>query len=169
MDWSKLQATLVYVFNQATRLPFIWDENPRGLLPKPFGVLSLGQSITLGRDSYSYTFRDSDISLDLYGHRELSITVQIYSRQSNGALSARSLIEKARLALANPDLREELRKVGLIFVENHPVIDLNFSFDQRHESRAAFDVVFRVLLHEQHLTKQPGYFEHIELREPGIC
>jgi hypothetical protein len=169
MNWNHIQNSLEKVFSEATSIPFVWEEEPRQLITKPFGVLSLGQSITLGQDSHSYKFRDSDITLNLYGQREITITVQIFARQARGERSARALIERARLSLANPAYRDELRQVGLIFVENHPMVDLNFAFDQRHESRTAFDVVFRVVLHEQHTTKQPGFFEQVELKEAGLC
>jgi hypothetical protein len=158
MNWNLLQDALERVFSEATSIQFVWEEEPRQLISKPFGVLSLGQSITLGQDSHSYKFRDSDITLDLYGQREITVNVQIFARLARGEHSARALIEKSRLSLANPAYRDELRQVGLIFVENHPVVDLNFAFDQRHEARAAFDVVFRVVVHEQHTTKQPGFF-----------
>lgn len=162
-DWLNVQTTLEQVFNKATGITFMWADEPRKMIRRPFGTLALGQSITIGRDHSGYTFRDSDITLDLYGHRELTVSVQIFSRQARGESSARSLIEKARLSLANPIHRDELRSAGLVFVENHPVVDLNFSFDQRHEARAAFDVVFRHTILEHHTWKEGGYFEQIQV------
>lgn len=160
--WPGLQITLEHVFESATGIPFVWDDEPRKVMQKPYGVLALGQSITVGRDYSRYTFRDSDTSIDIVGHRELAITVQIYSRQARGECSARALIEKARLCLANPVYRDELRSAGLVFVENHPVADLDFTFQNRAENRSAFDVVFRLVLQENIGGKVP-YFEAIEL------
>lgn len=164
-NWSELQTNLKSVFSKATHIPFQWDDEPRCMLPRPLGLLSLGQSITIGKDCSGYTFRDSDITLDIYGYRELTITVQVVSRQSHSELSARALIEKARLSLANPIYRDELRTVGLVFVETHPVADLNFSFQNRTEPRSAFDVVFRLLLHEQILSNNTGYFDSVAVSE----
>lgn len=165
MNWQAIQTKLEKVFSLSTNIKFIWDDEPRAMLQKPFGLLSLGQSITIGRDSSSYTFRDSDISLDIYGHRELTINIQIFSRQAKGEHSSRALIEKARLMLANPIYSAELREVGLVFVETHPVIDLDFSFQNRKESRAAFDVVFRLMLIESQSFNSVGYFDKVELNE----
>ena len=163
--WLKVQTALEQLFYKATGITFMWEDEPRKMMQHPFGLLSLGQSISIGRDRSGYTFHDSDVTLELYGHRELTVSVQIFSRQAKGESSARALIEKARLALANPILRDELRCAGLIFVENHPVVDVNFSFDQRYEARTAFDVVFRLMLNEQHAWNEGGYFESIDISE----
>lgn len=162
MNWPGLQITLEHVFCSATGIAFVWEDEPRKIMQRPFGILSLGQCITIGRDCSRYTFSNSDTSIDLIGHRELSINVQIFSRQSSGEKSSRSLIEKARLSLANPIYRDELRSAGLVFVENHPVTDLNFSFQNRAENRSAFDVVFRLMLQEK-IPTNTTYFEHIAL------
>ncbi len=160
--WPGLQITLEHIFESATGIPFVWDDEPVKVMQKPYGILALGQSITVGRDCSRYTFRDSDTSIDIVGHRELTINVQIFSRQARGDYSARALIERARLCLANPVYRDELRSAGLVFVENHPIADLDFTFQNRAENRSAFDVVFRLVLHEQLLAHVP-YFESIDL------
>jgi hypothetical protein len=104
-------------------------------------------------------------TIDLVGYRELTINVQVFSRQSGGDVSARALIEKARLCLANPVYRDELRSAGLVFVENQPVADLNFTFQNRKEKRSAFDVVFRLVINEQLSTDSTGYFDTIAVSE----
>ena len=167
-SWPLIQTALENVFSRATGLAFVWDNEPRKLLPKPFGVLALGESVSIGRDHSAYKFRNSDISINLSGYREITITVQIISRQARGEQSSRAIIERARLALANPVYRDELRSAGLVFVENHPVLDISNSFDQRQESRAAFDVVFRLMLNEEHSWPQGGYFESVDMSEHMI-
>jgi hypothetical protein len=163
--WPGLQITLEHVFESATGIPFVWNDEPVKVMQKPYGILSLGQSFTVGRDSSRYTFSHSDTTIDLIGYRELTINVQVFSRQSHGDVSARALIERARLCLANPVYRDELRSAGLVFVENHPVADLNFTFQNRKENRSAFDVVFRLVLNEQLSTDSIGYFDSIALSE----
>jgi hypothetical protein len=162
IDFKNLQITLEYVFKSATGIPFAWEDEPRKMLQRPFGILALGQCITIGRDMGRYTFRDGGGSCELIGHRELTINVQIFSRQAGGERASRFLIEKARLCLANPVYRDELRSAGLVFVENHPVTDLNFSFQNRAENRASFDVVFRLILQEK-IPTNTAYFDAIEL------
>jgi hypothetical protein len=58
--WPGLQITLEHVFESATGIPFVWNDEPIKVMKKPYGVLALGQSITLGRDSSRYTFSHSD-------------------------------------------------------------------------------------------------------------
>ena len=161
-QWPFLQITLENIFKSATGIPFVWNEEARKMMRKPFGILSLGQCITIGRDSGYYRFRDGNISCDLVGHRELNINVQVFSRKARGDCSARTLIEKTRLCLANPIYRDELRSAGLVFVENHPVTSLEFSFQNRAENRAAFDVVFRLIMQESTLANK-AYFDAIKL------
>ncbi len=160
-----LQITLEHVFESATGIPFVWSDEPIKVMQKPYGVLALGQSITLGRDSSRYTFSHSDTTIDIIGHRELTINVQVFSRQARGDCSARALIEKARLCLANPVHRDELRSAGLVFVENHPIADLDFTFQNRKENRSAFDVVFRLVLQEHVSTNKITYFDSIAVSE----
>jgi hypothetical protein len=161
-SWPGLQITLEHVFEAATGIPFVWEDEPRKIMTKPFGLLTLGQSIVTGRDYSEYNF-DKEPSVTLGGYRELTITVQIFGRDARGDKSSRALVERARLALANPVYRDELRTAGLVFVETHPVADLDFSFDQRHEKRSAFDVVFRHMIEQQHAWSEGGYFSTVEL------
>lgn len=162
--WNFMQNTLEDIFSKATDIPFTWDESLRRLPRVPVGVLSLGSSSTVGRDGHRYTFRDSDISVDLYGYRELTINVQIRARLAKSAPSSRILAEKARLALANPIYRDELRSAGLVFVETHPLLNLDFSRSVRKELRSSFDVVFRLVLNES-VAKPIDYFDHVAVSE----
>lgn len=164
-SWDGMQIALERVFSEATGIPFMWEESLKRIPRAPIGVLSLGNSQTVGRDGHRYTFRDSDITLDVYGYRELTISVQIRGRLAKNAPSSRILAEKARLALANPVYRDELRSAGLVFVETHPLLNLDFSRNVRKELRSTFDVVFRLMLHEQTSTPQTGYFDSIAVSE----
>ncbi|MCA9508967.1 MAG: hypothetical protein KC505_11150 [Myxococcales bacterium] len=163
--WPGLQITLEHVFKSATGIPFVWDNDPIKVMEKPYGVLSLGQCITVGRDYSSYDFADKDPAIDTIGYRELTISIQIFSRQARGEQSARALIERARLCLASPVYKDELRSAGLVFVETHPVTDVNFSFQNRLENRSIFEVVFRLVVNERSVNKELNYFELIAFSE----
>jgi hypothetical protein len=158
--WPPIKTALESVFLRATGVSFLWQEDARRALRPPFGILELGQSMTVGRDAHSYTFRDSDITLDVYGHRELTIGVQLVSRLAKNVPSSRMLAEKARLALANPIYRDELRSVGLVFVESHPLVNLDFNRHRSKELRSSFDVVFRFIVHEEQAMANGKFFEH---------
>lgn len=164
-SWDSMQIALERVFSEATGIPFTWDESLKRIPRAPIGVLSLGNSQTVGRDGHRYTFRDSDVTLEVYGYRELTINIQLRARLSKSAPSSRVLAEKARLALANPIYRDELRTAGLVFVETHPLLNLNFSRSVRKELRSSFDVVFRLMLHEQKSSFETGYFDSIAVSE----
>ena len=164
-SWDGMQIALERVFGESTGIPFTWEESLKRMPRAPIGVLSLGNSQTIGRDGHRYTFRDSDVTLDVYGYRELTVNVQIRARLAKTAPSSRILAEKARLSLANPMYRDELRTAGLVFVETHPLLNLDFSRSVRKELRSSFDVVFRLMLYEQTLSNETGYFDSIAVSE----
>jgi hypothetical protein len=163
--WHDMEKALEKVFGDAVKIPFTWDESIKRIPRAPVGVLSLGQSMTVGRDGHRYTFRDSDVSLDVFGYRELTINVQIRARLAKSAPSSRILAEKARLSLANPTYRQQLKEAGLVFVETHPLVNIDFSRSVRKELRSSFDVVFRTIAHE-HLSKVAmDYFDQVIVSE----
>jgi len=164
-QWHLIETALEQVFSDAVGIPFTWDESIKRMPRAPVGILSLGSSMTVGRDGHRYRFRDSDISLDIYGYRELSINVQIRARLAKSAPSSRILAEKARLVLANPVYRERLKKAGLVFVETHPLVNIDFSRSVRKELRSTFDVVFRLVVHEQLTNRTMDYFESAVVSE----
>lgn len=164
-SWKFIEAALERVFGEATGIPFTWEDSIKRLPRAPVGVLSLGQSMTVGRDGHRYTFRDSDVSLDVYGYRELTINVQIRACLAKSAPSSRTFKQKARLALANPMYRDELRSAGLVFVETHPLVNIDFSRSVRKELRSSFDVVFGLVVHEHQANVPMDYFDHIIVSE----
>lgn len=163
--WHLIEETLANVFSEATKIPFAWDESIKRIPRAPVGILALGQSMTIGRDGHKYTFRDSDVSLDIFGYRELTINVQIRARLAKIAPSSRILAEKARLSLANPIYRDQLKKAGLVVVETHPLINIDFSRSVRKELRSSFDVVFRTIAHEQVINQSVDYFTTVAVSE----
>ena len=61
--------------------------------------------------------------------------------------------------------RDDFRSVGLVFVETHPLLNLDFSRTNRKELHLTFDVVFRFVLHEQKSDHKTGFFESIAVSE----
>ena len=137
-------------FEKTTGLKFVWENEPREILQKPYGVLKLGASSMIGRD---------DIYEDqLVGSREMILQVQVFSRSFRITENARVYLEKARTSLAY------FKSSNWVFDEAHPIIDLDFVFDHRQESRAAFDAVFRRLELQDLSQYSPGYFTEVELK-----
>ena|SRR3989338_2301272 len=137
-------------FEQVTGLKFVWENEPREMLLKPFGVLKLGASSVLGSDNI---YDDT-----LVGSREIVLQVQVFSRSFKPTESARFYLEKARTSLAY------FKADNLIFDGAHPIVDLDFVFMNRQESRAGFDAVFRRLELQDLSQYSPGYFTTVELK-----
>ena len=135
-------------FEQSTGLKFVWENEPREILQKPYGVLKLGTCSMIGRDD----IYDSQ----LVGSREIVIQAQVFSRSFKPTECARFYLEKARTLLRT------FKYPDFVFDEAHPIIDLDLIFDNRQESRAAFDAVFRYseIADLSHLS--PGFFDNVE-------
>ena len=136
-------------FEEITSLKFVWENEPREMLQKPYGVLKLGASSVLGSDNIY-----DDI---LVGSRELVLQVQVFSRSFKPTENARFYLEKARTSLAY------FKAPNLVFDGAHPIVDLDFIFANRQESRAAFDAVFRTLELQDLSQYTSGYFTQVEL------
>jgi hypothetical protein len=136
-------------FEQITGLKFVWENEPREMLLKPYGVLKLGASSMLGNDQI---YDDQ-----LVGSREIVLQVQVFSRSFKPSESARYYLEKARTSLTY------FKTPNLVFDEAHPIVDLDFIFANRQESRAGFDAVFRMLELQDLSQYSPGYFTQVEL------
>lgn len=83
-----IQDSLEKAFSDAMNIPFVWEDEPRTCLQKLYGVLSFGQSITIGKDYSRYVFNNIDVTLNTYGHREITVTVQAFSRKAKGEHSS---------------------------------------------------------------------------------
>lgn len=137
-------------FEQITGLKFVWENDPREILQKPYGLLKLGASSMLGNDKIY-----DDL---LIGSRELVLQVQVFSRSFKPTENAWFYLEKARTSLAY------FKSPNLVFDSAHPIIDLDFIFANRQESRAGFDAVFRMLELQDCSQYSPGYFTEVELK-----
>lgn len=137
-------------FEKVTGIKFVWENEPREMLLKPYGVLKLGASSILGSDNI---YDDM-----LVGSREIVLQVQVFSRSFKPTENARFYLEKARTSLAY------FKAPNLIFDGAHPIVDLDFVFMNRQESRAGFDAVFRRLELQDLSQYSPGYFTTVELK-----
>lgn len=163
IDWVKIHNTLKDCFENGTGLPFIWENEATEFLQKPYGVLNIAQSSAPWRDDV-YVVNDEDEYVTyLVGARDINVNIQVFSRSHLPTENARHYLEKARTALRKPKVESKLKSSGLTLLETHPLVELDFSFDQRKESRAAFDVVFRLQELECDVPEADGFFDHVEL------
>lgn len=164
IDWPGIHHALKSCFEQSTGLPFVWENEAHEFLQAPYGVLNIGQSSAPWRDDVYTVFEDVEPITYLIGARDITLTVQVFSRSHLPHENARHYLEKARTALRKPATAKLLKGAGLILLETHPLVELDFSFDQRKESRAAFEVVFRTQEIERDVPSSDGFFDHVDLR-----
>jgi hypothetical protein len=126
-------------------------------------VLNVAQSSAPWRDDVYVVNDEGDYVTYLVGARDINVNVQVFSRSHLPTENARNFLEKARTALRKPKFESQLKGAGLALLETHPIVELDFSFDQRRESRAAFDVVFRSQEVERDVPESDGFFDRVEL------
>lgn len=165
IDLATVQRAVRQCFETSTGLPFVWENAAQDALLKPYGVLSFGPSAAPDRDNVYQVNSDDNVTFVIVGAREFTIGVQVCSRSHEPGENARSFLERARTLLRSQHQRDLLSAAGLVWFESHPIVDLDFVFQERHESRAAFDVVFRALEVEYDPTCAPGYFTYVDLHD----
>lgn len=165
MNWQQIQVALKSFFEQGAGIPFLWANESQRMLKKPMGILSLENSAVLGRDMSGYTFKDSGVTIDIAGQREITVNAQVFSRASHPDQSGRAYLEKARFALKHPIYQKVLADSGLVFVEAHTINDLDHIASGRKESRASLDLVFRVQVELSQPISNMHPIEKVELQE----
>lgn len=164
IDWTKIHDALKSCFEKNTGVSFIWENEATEFLEKPYGVLSIAQSSAPWRDDVYIINEDGDYVTYLVGARDINVNIQIFSRSHLPTESARYFLEMARTELRKPGMESFLKNAGLMLLETHPVVDLTFTFDNRKESRAAFDALFRFQEVERDKTGADAFFDHVHLK-----
>ena len=163
IDWTKIHSALKDCFEKGTGLAFIWENEATEFLPKPYGLLNIAQSSAPWRDDLYIINEAGDYVTYLVGARDINVNIQVFSRSHSPNENARYFLEKARTSLRKPTVEELLKGAGLTLLETHPLVELDFSFDQRKESRAAFDAVFRLQEIERDVPEAEAFSDHINL------
>jgi hypothetical protein len=175
-SFIELQTALQKHFSETTKIPFVWADNDYKILPKPFGILQLGVSTTFGRDFYNTIYHESNVEVNVKGIREITINAQIFSQSNQIGKRARDYLELARLQLSHPVNREFIKEAGLIYIESHPLNDIELSYLERKETRASIDMVFLITvetqsqydldqIHNQSYLSSLSYFEKVEVTD----
>jgi hypothetical protein len=164
IDLAMVQRAVRHSFERSTGLPFIWQNASNEFIEKPYGLLSFGASASPERDNVYTTDVGGNVTEVIVGAREFTINVQVHSRSHEPEGCARHFLERARTLLRFEQHRQVLAFAGLVLHETHPIVDLDVVFQQRHESRAAFDLVFRALEVEYDPIGIPDFFTRVDLR-----
>jgi hypothetical protein len=98
------------------------------------------------------------------GMREITITCQVYSRDQRPGYDAITYLEKARVGLYRPVLREALNAAGIAVLRmQQPVIILDSVFDNMYESRGSLDIIFGLAENVTFATDDEGYILRTEV------
>ena len=146
-DWAGVQTALKTWFESASGLSADWRDQQRPVRFKARSFLKIINSSRIGGTELNYEFDGAqpagqEMVPVITGTIQFTLQCTVVSRSHNPSDDARYYLELARTRLRVPSLQQALQDAGLAIVRSLGVTDLNFTFDNRAESRATMDVIF---------------------------
>lgn len=147
-------AIKTWVEAQGSGITAQWRDQEGGWQPKTRARLHLSNVVPRGVDTIRY---DQDATLaagvdyipTFSGCREITLSIEITSRDQSGSNVAIWYLDKLRRSLRKVSVRDALRAAGLGFATTGPTQDLSSLVDDRLESKAQMDVFFNAVVNEE--------------------
>lgn len=133
---------------------YLANQDLKSRAPGPCIIITVGGAVKRGFDTVQNTYdgtkpNGQEIQRVVSGHRTLEVVLEAFSPDTverSGAATARALLSKCQDALGLPQLRQNLRDVGLgVLNEGGPVVWQPAIHDAKWEGRARLEVTFCVV------------------------
>jgi hypothetical protein len=115
-------------------------------------------------DEVNLTEDDSKVGAEMIqtvrGHREVTLTIEVFSNSVTAGKTATDYIERALTALRLPSRLYTMRLAGLSFVGWENVLDLSAIVATAYQSRAQCDVKFYLL---DTVSESTGYIATVQV------
>jgi len=172
MNWSTIQSGVKAWAEGTTGLTAYWrNQQVPAFTPKPFILLQIIATSKVDVDSLDYVYDNTQPPTEemvptLSGYRKITVAMTVVSRDQTANFDAINYLELARAGLNQPQYSETLTNAGLALVWTSQGISLQDAIvDNRYESRAAMDIIFRAVQYIQY--KNPndtnGYITQTEV------
>ena|GEM_PF-2213318 len=146
---AAIEAALVAWVATQTGRPAIWA-NQTGPQPKmPYSTLQIVGVPTITDERRFHHAPEGadprDVEIEARGEHQVTLSLNFFSRQGgtfDPEKTALHLAQKVRASLGLPSVLEELRNVGLSFIDATPIQDLTFLQDEAFIERRQMDVRF---------------------------
>ena len=147
--WAAIEAALVAWVVAHTGRPAIWA-NQTGPQPEmPYSTLQVAGVPTIADELRFHPAPEDadprDVEMEARGEHQMTVAINVYSRQGetfDPTKTALHLAQKVRASLGLPSVLEDLRDVGLSFIDATPIQDLTFLQDEAFIERRQMDVRF---------------------------
>ncbi len=144
--------------------PVIWAFQSAVQPRLPYAMLKLSPVRKVGGlDELNYTDTGAsgkEIVYTVRGHRETTLTLEVFSNSVVNGKTAMDYIERALISLRLPTQLSNLRQSGLSLVGWDSVLDLTALVATAYQSRAQCDIKFYLL---DTVSETVGYIETVEL------
>jgi len=147
----------------------IWSHpNQRGPDGRPYGWLTLSGPVRLDVAATTDETNLSnpagqEIERTVSQHEEWTLVIEVLSKATSGAGTARAILAAAGLKLQLPSALEAVRAAGLAPVDFSDTQDLTALFGTAFESRARMDVRLRTV---NTAMEKTGYIKTVGLTSP---
>lgn len=146
---AAIEAALVAWVAAQTGRPAIWA-NQTGPQPEmPYSTLQVVGVPTITDERRLHPAPEGtdprDVKVEARGEHQVTVAINVYSRQGetfDPEKTALHLAQKVRASLGLPSVLEELRDVGLSFIDATPIQDLTALQDEAFVERRQMDVRF---------------------------
>jgi hypothetical protein len=152
MDWQAFADGIKAWFALHSTIPegdVQWKGEPEGWLGRPCGFLNvLAHASAGGTDEVRLIDQGAgeDAAIRLTGHRVITLSCQVRTRDQMPTGRACVLLERVRDALYLPSSQAVFQSVGVGLIDTVALIDLGRTFDKRAESAALLDIKFSAVL-----------------------
>lgn len=152
MNWSTIQDGIKAWFEDSTGLTAYWMNQVRpAYAPKAVGVLQIISTAKVDVDAATYDYsatqpENEEMVPSVSGYRLITVSCMVVSRDQNAGQDALEYLELARVSLNRPSLKDALKTAGLaISWTSQAILPRDVLIDNRYESRAVMDVIFRAV------------------------
>ena len=163
MDWAALQTALIAWAESITGLTTYWQEAPRGQAYGPYCTLSvLGGIRAVGRDASKYLGDADDNNERVFGLREITISLRVWSDNAYPDESPVHYLSRAMIHMHRQPRLEELRDAGLGIIASTSLVDETIDADNRRTPIAVLDVRMITTVREDFDDAPVAGIEHVE-------
>lgn len=169
INWTTTENAFYTWLVTATGLTVIWADQDAPQPALPYATLKIISGPTRVsqvdevRQSYDAgQALGAEVALETGGPREITLSVQVYARQSATTPSShpRDLLTRAQAALGMASYLAALQAAGVAVIEAMPVQDVSLKVDDSWSARAVMSVRFRLAAS---VTERVGYIAAVDV------
>jgi len=160
MDFAAYETAFrSWIEAQLPEVPVQYSTQKGGWQGTPRARINILASLRRGYDDTRWIEDGDQLTPTFEGHRELTCSVEIRSRDQRLDKSARYYLEKLRTSIRKPSVQDLFTDAGLAYQTTAGVVNLDEEKDGRIESVAVLDFIFNAIAQETDADEALDYVE----------